>query len=219
MTFLRQTNRVWSCLLVCLGLVCISFIALAQERASDPPKEDTTQENRAVLDFQKPEKIIIQERKAGDPDRPVISGKTSKPEPRAASGYLKVGDIAGESQAEAKQKVPAHTPEWTDHQPADPGRAGGVTHEDNWKENQATADDKHKDWINLDSMSSPRPQDSGMKVKAAEHTPRYECGQEGGECYCDGVLDCNNLFTSGDCKKNTEWQDGNDPSKGGCIEN
>ena len=47
----------------------------------------------------------------------------------------------------------------------------------------------------------------------------YVC--EGGgandECFCEGVLDCNKLWLSSDCKKDTEWQDGNDPSKGGCT--
>ena len=47
----------------------------------------------------------------------------------------------------------------------------------------------------------------------------YVCegGGTGDECFCDGVLDCNKLWTSGDCKKDSEWQDGNDSSKGGCM--
>jgi len=47
----------------------------------------------------------------------------------------------------------------------------------------------------------------------------YVCegGGSGDECFCDGVLDCNKLWTSGDCKEDSEWQDGNDSSKGGCM--
>ena len=47
----------------------------------------------------------------------------------------------------------------------------------------------------------------------------YVC--EGGgtadECFCDGVLDCNKLWSSGKCEKDSKWQDGNDSSKGGCT--
>ena len=47
----------------------------------------------------------------------------------------------------------------------------------------------------------------------------YVC--EGGgandECFCDGTLDCHKLWLSGDCKKDSNWQDGNDSSKGGCT--
>lgn len=52
------------------------------------------------------------------------------------------------------------------------------------------------------------------KVKMAPGDPRYKC--EDGECECSGVLDCRNLLDSGVCKDNDFWQDGDDPSKGGC---
>ena len=86
-----------------------------------------------------------------------------------------------------------------------------------------TTDQDHKDWIIIESMSSPiyRSQSASpnrTNLKAADTSPRYECGQEGGECHCSGVLDCKKLWDSGECKSNTEWEDGNDPSKGGCIE-
>jgi len=44
--------------------------------------------------------------------------------------------------------------------------------------------------------------------------PRYKC--EDGECVCKGVLDCKSLIDSGFCKGKEFWQDGDDPSAGGC---
>ncbi|MBT8142254.1 MAG: DUF4157 domain-containing protein [Gammaproteobacteria bacterium] len=55
-------------------------------------------------------------------------------------------------------------------------------------------------------------------LKLSQPPISYVC--EGGgandECFCDGVLDCHKLWSSADCEKDTNWQDSNDPSKGGC---
>jgi len=52
------------------------------------------------------------------------------------------------------------------------------------------------------------------KVKVAPGDPRFHC--EDGECECKGVLDCKDLLDSGSCKGKEFWQDGKDPSVGGC---
>jgi hypothetical protein len=143
------------CLLGCGVLCAVAFTTLAQE-TGEPAN------SAAVLDFQKPDKIVIdkaqvkpahelahtvQQRtsETGDPDRPIVSGDVPNPEPRASGGFIKIGDIEGESEPESnsgtasgdvimkgskikenapvvpKKNVPAHTPEWTDTGPGDPG--------------------------------------------------------------------------------------------------
>lgn len=62
-----------------------------------------------------------------------------------------------------------------------------------------------------------RGTDNNLKLTQPPLTYVCEGGGASDECFCDGVLDCNNLWTSGDCKDDTEWQDGNDSSKGGCT--
>lgn len=36
------------------------------------------------------------------------------------------------------------------------------------------------------------------------------------ECRCEGILSCLDLFESGDCEDLPKWENGKDPSKGGC---
>jgi len=58
-----------------------------------------------------------------------------------------------------------------------------------------------------------------QKLSAGEGGTRYTCDHPGGgtySCECKGVIDCNRLLSSGDCKGRPIWQDGNDPSVGGC---
>lgn len=62
-----------------------------------------------------------------------------------------------------------------------------------------------------------------MKAKQAKKylssgakAPRYTCDNDEDECTCDGVADCLKLAGSGDCKGGHMWEDGDDPSKGGC---
>ena len=200
-------------------------------------------------------------------------------ESRAA--FMKLGDIKGEA-SDAESRIPAHTPEWTNHNESDPGVAGN------------SQDAKHKEWIEIESMSSPVSKNEKTKAAVEEFQKKKkldtdgvvgaiaveremkESGEKGGttdmniglgelqeatsdsttrnlplrkkpgrttyggttddlkltvpplgyvcegggandECFCEGVLDCNKLWLSSDCKKDTEWQDGNDPSKGGCT--
>ncbi len=52
------------------------------------------------------------------------------------------------------------------------------------------------------------------RVKRVPGQPRYKC--EDGECVCKGVLDCKSLIDSGFCAGKEFWQDGEDPSAGGC---
>ena len=192
---------------VCLVLLCLSTLALAQDsqQGEDKLRKRTTETTQTTdvpseelsLNYEK-----IKSQKKADPDRPVISGRVPNPEQRA-SGYLKIGDIKGESTSEGQNKTPAHTKDYKDSNPSDPGRT--------------TARD-HKDWINLDSVSGAASPAQTNKLSIATKPEAYECPDNDPECYCHGVLDCKNLWLSGECKENTEWEDSNDPSKGGCIQ-
>jgi hypothetical protein len=56
------------------------------------------------------------------------------------------------------------------------------------------------------------------RLSAPPGSTRYTCTTENNhtECVCKGMLDCNNLIQSGDCKGGTPWEDSDDPSIGGC---
>ena len=87
-------------------------------------------------------------------------------ESRAA--YIKLGDIKGES-SDAESKVPAHTPEWTDYNEHDPGTTDNsqddkesepktgkslIGHElTHVTQSSSSVDAKHKEWINIESVS------------------------------------------------------------------
>jgi hypothetical protein len=72
----------------------------------------------------------------------------------------------------------------------------------------------------LQSASAGRVQGAPAKPSRPKRltlppkAPRYKC--EDGECVCKGVLDCKSLIDSGFCKGKEFWQDGDDPSVGGC---
>jgi hypothetical protein len=215
-------SRVWGSALVCLALCCFSILAFAQERQSDPPNEDTTSEDQSsTLEFQKPDKIIIKERKAkGKHEFSHTVQQRSGTTAETTDGSVDVDDTVTTSTItftglESQQAGPENPPVKSKDPKPQP-RAGGYVKLGDIK-GEAT-DSEHKDWIIIESMSSPLAGKAGVKLRAPETSPRYECGQEGGECHCTGVLDCKNLWSSGDCKANTEWEDGNDNSKGGCIE-
>jgi hypothetical protein len=55
-----------------------------------------------------------------------------------------------------------------------------------------------------------------LYLNASAKAPRYTCDSEEGECTCSGINDCLKLAGSGDCKGGHMWEDGTDPSKGGC---
>jgi hypothetical protein len=121
---------------------------------------------------------------------------------RKTGRFVKIGDIKGESDPETQ--TPAHTPEWTNDGTGDPG----------------TADKEHKKWIDIESMSSPMTKPSAAdRITVAPQGYVCEGGVPNPECTCSGVLDCNKLWSSGKCVKDSEWEDGNDNSKGGCSAN
>jgi hypothetical protein len=62
--------------------------------------------------------------------------------------------------------------------------------------------------------ATPAQPARAKKVNVAPGDPRYKC--EDDECECSGVLDCRNLLDSGSCDGKDFWEDGDDPSKGGC---
>jgi hypothetical protein len=54
---------------------------------------------------------------------------------------------------------------------------------------------------------------------SADNTQKWECTQTDkgfGGCMCKGANDCKGLIDSGKCKGKQWWEDGNDPSIGGC---
>jgi hypothetical protein len=72
--------------------------------------------------------------------------------------------------------------------------------------------------------SSPAPVVTAIPAKpqhkrltAPPGSTRYTCTTENHhtECVCKGVLDCNDMIKSGDCKGQDIWE-GDDPSVGGC---
>lgn len=56
------------------------------------------------------------------------------------------------------------------------------------------------------------------RVARPGQPPRFKCETEDGstECTCSGILDCKALIDSGRCGGKDMWEDGDDPSKGGC---
>ena len=73
----------------------------------------------------------------------------------------------------------------------------------------------------LISPKHPGPKVSEeQKLASPGGSPRYECTyySKGNitECVCKGMLDCGKLWDSGKCDGGTKWEDGNDPSVGGC---
>lgn len=63
-------------------------------------------------------------------------------------------------------------------------------------------------------QSAPTTPARTKRLALPSGQPRYKC--EDGECVCKGVLDCKSLIDSGFCKDKQFWQDGKDPSVGGC---
>ena len=63
-----------------------------------------------------------------------------------------------------------------------------------------------------------KPVDGNKRWQRPGQTPRYVCETEGDhtECTCKGILDCKALIDSGKCGDNDVWEDGDDPSQGGC---
>ena len=193
--------------IVCLVLLCLSTLALAQDnqpdesklqkkgpeasQTSDPPSEEIS------LNYEK----IKADKKTEKPTGRTYTGNPAKPE--RAGGYLKIGDIKGESEPASSGQTPKHNPEWTDAKTGDPGTA---------------ADQNHTDWIPVESISQGVTRAKTGKMSIATKPEGYECPDNDPECYCHGVLDCKKLWLSGECKENSEWEDSNDPSKGGCIQ-
>jgi hypothetical protein len=70
--------------------------------------------------------------------------------------------------------------------------------------------------VKLDATSATAKKPGRVKrvLTLPPSAPRYKC--EDGECTCKGVLDCKSLLDSGFCKGKEFWQDGDDPSAGGC---
>jgi uncharacterized protein HemX len=62
--------------------------------------------------------------------------------------------------------------------------------------------------------SDRRYEKPGLSLQAGPQGSRWQC--DDGECTCKGALDCKALLDSGKCKGKTFWEDGDDPSVGGC---
>jgi len=66
----------------------------------------------------------------------------------------------------------------------------------------------------VSSTAAKKPGRAKRMLTLPPEAPRYNC--EDGECTCKGVLDCKSLLDSGFCKGKDFWEDGDDPSAGGC---
>ena len=58
-----------------------------------------------------------------------------------------------------------------------------------------------------------------QRLSAGEGGTKYTCEHPGDgtyDCECKGMLDCSRMLNSGACKDQPIWEDGDDPSIGGC---
>lgn len=83
----------------------------------------------------------------------------------------------------------------------------------------ATGKRNHRTIIRTATRTRTKTYETANQSLSTPMSTRWECTNHNNEfttCECEGVLDCKNLFASGECEGKTAWEDANDPSIGGC---